>query len=91
MMDRRRFLGTTVAGASALAFGSVWSQATPSLGAPTAPAVGFRRMKLGAMEVIAIHDGALRRPLGDEFVTNTPLDQVKAALAAWVRKEASHV
>ncbi len=82
MMDRRRFLGTTVAGASALAFGSVWSQATPSLGAPTAPAVGFRRMKLGAMEIIAINDGALRRPLGDEFVTNTPLDQVKAALSA---------
>lgn len=81
-MDRRRFLGTTIAGASALAFGSVWSQATPNLGAPTAPTVGFRRMKLGAMEIIALNDGALRRPLGDEFVTNTPLDQVKAALAA---------
>ncbi|MEY2618787.1 MAG: hypothetical protein RL522_1789 [Pseudomonadota bacterium] len=81
-MDRRRFLGTTIAGASALAFGSVWSQSTSNLGAPTAPAVGFRRMKLGAMEIIAINDGALRRPLGDEFVTNTPLDQVKAALAA---------
>lgn len=81
-MDRRRFLGTTMFGASALAFGSVWSQSTPSLGAPTPPPVGFRRMKLGAMEVIAINDGALRRPLGDEFVTNTPLDQVRAALAA---------
>lgn len=81
-MERRRFLGTTIAGASALAFGSVWSQSTPSLGAPVAPSVGFRRMKLGAMEIIALNDGALRRPLGEEFVTNTPLDQVKAALAA---------
>ncbi len=81
-MDRRRFLGSTVFGASALAFGSVWSQATPNLGAPTPPAVGHRRIKLGAMEIIALNDGALRRPLGDEFVTNTPLDQVKAALAA---------
>ncbi len=81
-MERRRFLGTTIAGASALAFGSVWSQSSPNLGAPTVPAVGFRRMKLGAMEIIALNDGALRRPLGEEFVTNTPLDQVKAALAA---------
>jgi glyoxylase-like metal-dependent hydrolase (beta-lactamase superfamily II) len=39
-------------------------------------------MKLGAMEVIALHDGALRRPLGEEFVTNAPLEQVKALLAS---------
>ena len=81
-MDRRHFLGATVAGTSALAFSSVWSQAAPNLGAPTLPSVGFRRMKLGAMEVIALNDGALRRPLGDEFVTNAPIEQVKALLSS---------
>ena len=34
------------------------------------------------MEIIALHDGALRRPLGEEFVRNAPLEQVKALLAA---------
>ena len=81
-MDRRHFLGATVAGTSALAFSSVWSQAAPNLGAPTLPAVGFRRMQLGAMQVIALNDGALRRPLGDEFVTNAPIEQVKALLSS---------
>jgi glyoxylase-like metal-dependent hydrolase (beta-lactamase superfamily II) len=81
-MDRRGFLGAGMAGAAALTFSSVWSQSTPNFGAPVAPTVGFRRMKLGAMEVIALHDGALRRPLGEEFVTNAPLEQVKALLAS---------
>jgi len=81
-MDRRGFLGAGMAGAAALTFSSVWSQSTPNFGAPAAPAVGFKRMKLGAMEVIALNDGALRRPLGEEFVTNTPLEQVKALLAS---------
>ena len=71
-----------MAGAAALTFSSVWSQSTPNFGAPAAPAVGFKRMKLGAMEVIALNDGALRRPLGEEFVTNAPLEQVKALLAS---------
>ncbi|WP_119157268.1 MBL fold metallo-hydrolase [Caldimonas tepidiphila] len=81
-MDRRSFLGTTFFGATALAFTSAWSQATPNLGTPTPAAPGFRRMKLGAMEVIAINDGVVRRPLGEEFVTNAPLEQVKALLAS---------
>jgi len=81
-MDRRGFLGADMAGAAALTFSSVWSQSTPNFGAPAAPAVGFKRMKLGAMEVIALNDGALRRPLGEEFVTNAPLEQVKALLAS---------
>ena len=81
-MDRRGFLGAGMAGAAALTFSSVWSQSTPNFGAPAAPAVGFKRMKLGAMEVIALNDGALRRPLGEEFVTNAPLEQVKALLAS---------
>ena len=81
-MDRRGFLGAGMAGAAALTFSSVWSQSTPNFGAPAAPVVGFKRMKLGAMEVIALNDGALRRPLGEEFVTNAPLEQVKALLAS---------
>jgi len=81
-MDRRFFLGAGIAGASALTFSSVWSQSTPNLGAPVSPAVGFRRMKLGAMDIVALHDGALRRPLGEEFVRNAPLEQVKALLAS---------
>ncbi|HEY8357450.1 MAG TPA: MBL fold metallo-hydrolase, partial [Ramlibacter sp.] len=36
----------------------------------------------GAAEVIAINDGVVRRPLGAEFVTNAPLEQVQALLAA---------
>jgi len=56
MMDRRLFLGAGMAGASALTFSSVWSQSTPNFGAPVLPEIGFRRMKLGAMEIIALND-----------------------------------
>lgn len=82
MLARRSFLGAGMAGATALTFSSVWSQAAPNFGAPTLPATGFKRMKIGALEVIAFNDGALRRPLGEEFVTNAPLEQVKALLAS---------
>lgn len=81
-MDRRGFLGAGMFGAAALTFSSVWSQSTPNFGPAELPAVGFKRMKLGALEVIAFNDGALRRPLGEEFVTNAPLEQVKALLAS---------
>jgi glyoxylase-like metal-dependent hydrolase (beta-lactamase superfamily II) len=83
MMDRRAFLGAGIAGTAALSFSSVWSQqAAPNFGPPTLPANGVKRMKLGAMEVIALNDGALRRPLGEEFVRNVPLEQVKSLLAS---------
>lgn len=83
MMDRRAFLGAGMAGAAALSFSSVWSQqAAPNFGPPTLPSTGFKRVKLGAMEVIALNDGALRRPLGEEFVRNVPLEQVKSLLAS---------
>ncbi|WP_374667141.1 MBL fold metallo-hydrolase [Ramlibacter sp.] len=83
MLARRSFLGAGLVGASALTIGSVWSQqSAPNFGAPTLPQVGFKRMKLGDMELIAFNDGALRRPLGEEFVTNAPLEQVKALLAS---------
>ena len=82
MLNRRSVLGAGFAAATMLTFSSVWSQSAPNLGAPTLPENGMRRMKLGAMEVIALHDGALRRPLGEEFVRNAPLEQVKALLAS---------
>lgn len=83
MLDRRAFLGAGIAGTAALTFSSVWSQqATPNFGPPTLPATGVKRMKMGAMEVIALNDGALRRPLGEEFVRNVPLEQVKSLLAS---------
>jgi glyoxylase-like metal-dependent hydrolase (beta-lactamase superfamily II) len=81
-MDRRKFLGATFVGATALSFGSVWSQGSPNVGTPVPAAPGFRRMKVGAMEVIAINDGVVRRPLGAEFVTNAPLEQVQSLLAS---------
>jgi glyoxylase-like metal-dependent hydrolase (beta-lactamase superfamily II) len=81
MLNRRHFLGAGMAGATALTFSSVWSQNTPQFGLPDLPSVGFKRMKLGTMEIIALNDGALRRPLGQEFVPAVPLDQIKALLA----------
>ncbi|OYU72625.1 MAG: MBL fold metallo-hydrolase, partial [Burkholderiales bacterium PBB5] len=46
-----------------------------STGAPKAK-------QLGAMELIALNDGVVRRALGEEFVTNAPLEQVKSLLSA---------
>lgn len=82
MITRRAFLGAGLASASAYMFSPLWAQNASGLGAPNLPSPGFRKMSLGAMEVIALNDGALRRPLGAEFVTNAPLDQVKALLAS---------
>ena len=68
MLNRRSFLGAGVAGATALTFSSVWSQNTPQFGPPTLPSVGFKRMKLGTMEIIALNDGATFGPGGQGFV-----------------------
>lgn len=81
-MDRRAFLGAGIAGTGALTLGSVWSQSNPNFGVPTLPAPGLRRVKVGTMEVIALNDGVTRRALGEEFVRNAPLEQVKALLAS---------
>ena len=54
MWQRRSFLGAGVASATALTFSSVWSQSSPNFGPPDLPATGFRRMKLGTMEIIAL-------------------------------------
>lgn len=82
-MDRRLFLGAGITATGWLALGSAWSQqGAPNFGAPTLPSPGMRRIRLGAFEIIALNDGALRRPLGEEFVRNAPLEQVKALLAS---------
>lgn len=74
MLDRRLFLRVGIAGAFALTFSSVWSQSAPNFGLPDLPSVGHKRMKLGSMETIALNDGAMRRPLGEEVVTIAPLE-----------------
>jgi glyoxylase-like metal-dependent hydrolase (beta-lactamase superfamily II) len=85
-MNRRSFVMTGVASATSLMaspwmFTQAWAQTAPNLGNPTLPNPGFRKLKLGAMEIIALNDGALRRPLGADFVRNAPLEEVKKSLA----------
>lgn len=85
MLNRRHFLGSSLATTAAYAAGSFipsWAQSAPDLGMPTLPAQGFRRMKVGDVEVISLLDGVARRPLGAEFVKNAALPEVKALLAA---------
>ncbi len=87
MMQRRQFLaaGLSAGAASSLAFlaaGAAWAQNAPNLGTPTLPSPGFRRMKVGDAEVIALNDGIARRPLGEEFVRNAPLAEVRSMLAS---------
>jgi glyoxylase-like metal-dependent hydrolase (beta-lactamase superfamily II) len=41
----------------------------------------FFRMKIGSMEVTALHDGVLNRPLDANFVRNAKLEDVQAVLA----------
>lgn len=85
MLSRRQFLGTTLAGSAVFAAGAfvpAWAQSAPNLGTPTLPAPGFRRMKMGDVEVISFVDGIARRPLGEEFVKNAPLAEVRALLAS---------
>lgn len=81
-LSRRDFLAWGTLGTTSLAVGSAWSQATPSLGAATLPAPGWQRHPLGSAEVFVLNEGVVRRPLGEEFVRNAPLEQVKAVLAA---------
>jgi glyoxylase-like metal-dependent hydrolase (beta-lactamase superfamily II) len=59
-----------------------WAQNAPNLGTPTLPMPGFQRQRIGDVEVIALIDGIARRPLGEEFVKNAPLAEVRALLAS---------
>ncbi|MBL0720642.1 MBL fold metallo-hydrolase [Piscinibacter sp. Jin2] len=85
-MQRRHLLaaGLSAAAASPLAWlaaPGAWAQAAAELGTPSLPTPGFRRMKVGEAEVIALNDGIARRPLGEEFVKNAPLAEVRELLA----------
>jgi glyoxylase-like metal-dependent hydrolase (beta-lactamase superfamily II) len=60
----------------------VWAQNAPNFGTPTLPSPGFRRMKVGDVEVVSLIDGIARRPLGEEFVKNAPIAEVRALLAS---------
>ena len=67
MLKRRQFLGAG-AGLCAYAAGSfvpVWAQSAPNLGTPTLPSPGFRRTKMGDVEIISVLDGIARRPLAE--------------------------
>jgi len=38
----------------------------------------FRRVRLGDIEIIALHDGVTHLPLNERYVANAPFDEVKA-------------
>jgi glyoxylase-like metal-dependent hydrolase (beta-lactamase superfamily II) len=83
MIKRRDFIVGGSAAVAAYAAGSFFplvAQNAPNFGAPSVVQVGFRKQKLGDMEIIALNDGVARRPLAAEFVRNAPLDQVQALL-----------
>jgi glyoxylase-like metal-dependent hydrolase (beta-lactamase superfamily II) len=83
MINRRDlFIGGGAATVAYMAgsFMPLIAQNAPNFGAPSVVQVGFRKQKLGDMEIIALNDGVARRPLAAEFVRNAPLDQVQAAL-----------
>ncbi len=84
MLNRRHFLGSLAAGAAYAAgsFVPAWAQNAPNFGVPKLPSPGFRRVKVGDMEVISLIDGVARRPLGEEFVKNAPIAEVRASLAS---------
>ena len=85
MFNRRQFLGAAATGAAVYAAGAftpMWAQNAQNFGTPALPSPGFRRMKLGEVEVIALVDGIARRPLGEEFVANAPLSDVRAMLTS---------
>lgn len=84
-MLRRQFLGAAITAPLAYAAGSfvpVWAQNAPNFGTPTLPSPGFRRIKVGDVEVVSLIDGIARRPLGEEFVKNAPIAEVRALLAS---------
>ncbi len=81
MLNRRRFLSAAATPwlGSLLLPGAALAQAA---GAPTLPEPGFRRVRLGEAEILSFNDGAFRRPLGEEFVKNAPLAEVRSLLAS---------
>lgn len=84
-MQRRHFLAAGLSAPLGYALGSfvpAWAQSAPDLGTPTLPGPGFRRTRLGDVEIVSLNDGIARRPLGEEFVRNAPVAEVRALLAS---------
>jgi glyoxylase-like metal-dependent hydrolase (beta-lactamase superfamily II) len=80
MLSRRSVL--LAAAATPLAYAAAsWAQNAPNFGTPVLPSPGFKRIKVGDAEVIALNDGVARRPLAEEFVRNAPIAEVRAMLA----------
>jgi len=83
MLKRRDLIvggSAAVAAYMAGSFVPLTAQTSPNFGAPSVVQVGFRRQQMGDMEVIALNDGVVRRPLAAEFVRNTPLTEVQDLL-----------
>jgi glyoxylase-like metal-dependent hydrolase (beta-lactamase superfamily II) len=83
MVTRRDFFvggGAAVVAYAAGSFLPLGAQSAANFGAPSVVQVGFRKQKLGDMEVIALNDGVARRPLAAEFVRNAPLGEVQDLL-----------
>jgi glyoxylase-like metal-dependent hydrolase (beta-lactamase superfamily II) len=72
--------GAALVAYAAGSFLPLGAQSAPNFGAPSVVQVGFRKQKLGDMEVIALNDGVTRRPLAAEFVRNAPLGEVQDLL-----------
>jgi glyoxylase-like metal-dependent hydrolase (beta-lactamase superfamily II) len=82
-LSRRELLIGGGAASAAYVVGSfapLFAQNAQDLGAPSVVQVGFRKQKLGDMEIIALNDGVVRRPLAAEFVRNAKLDEVQDLL-----------
>ena len=75
-MSRREMMAGTAGLGAAFAFRPM------AAGAETEAGEGFMRTRIGEFEIVALADGAVRRPLDDAFVRNAPLAEVQAALAA---------
>jgi glyoxylase-like metal-dependent hydrolase (beta-lactamase superfamily II) len=83
MISRRDLMvggGAAAAAYMAGSFMPLIAQNAPNFGAPSVVQVGFRRQQMGDMEIIALNDGVVRRPLAAEYVRNAPLAEVQALL-----------
>lgn len=78
MTTRRDFLAVA-AGAACLPLAAAPSAAKVPLGT-SAQAGNAYRYRIGSLEVTALFDGSVKRPLDAGFVTNAPFDEVKATL-----------
>jgi hypothetical protein len=75
MINRRDlFVGGGAAAVAYMAgsFMPLIAQNAQNLGTPSVVQVGFRKQKLGDMEIIALNDGVARRPLGACLLYTSP-------------------